>query len=247
MAHQLVLIRWQATKWPQLIFTPANANALFYVDDFYYSPRSLCSQTQWYWYQWCLSCTKKTFTGSKAPLGVKLTNLGANTANNVEIEFAYGAITGKKTITGFNLASLETKTVNFDEELTVLSGSNPIQVSAKLVGSDDDDVANNASSFSRCGRYTAEDKLVIAEEEWHLGGWCPRGAVMLDRLSKKYPDYFIGIAVHKQRPNGSCRIWYRYQRIVWFYRFSQCNCRTHRDHWSILPLKVISFKNCWST
>lgn len=179
---------------------PANANALFYVDDFYYSHEAYVPKPNDIGISG-VSVAPKDLTGSKAPLGVKLTNLGANTANNVEIEFAYGAITGKKTITGFNLASLETKTVNFDEELTVLSGSNPIQVSAKLVGSDDDDVANNASSSAVVGVTPAEDKLVIAEEATGTWcGWCPRGAVMLDRLSKKYPDYFIGIAVHNNDP-----------------------------------------------
>lgn len=179
---------------------PANANALFYVDDFYYSHEAYVPKPNDIGISG-VSVAPKDLTGSKAPLGVKLTNLGANTADNVEIEFAYGAITGKKTITGFNLASLETKTVNFDEELTVLSGSNPIQVSAKLVGSDDDDVANNASSSAVVGVTPAEDKLVIAEEATGTWcGWCPRGAVMLDRLSKKYPDYFIGIAVHNNDP-----------------------------------------------
>ena len=98
---------------------PANANALFYVDDFYYSHEAYVPKPNDIGISG-VSVAPKDLTGSKAPLGVKLTNLGANTANNVEIEFAYGAITGKKTITGFNLASLETKTVNFDEELTVL-------------------------------------------------------------------------------------------------------------------------------
>lgn len=179
---------------------PANANASFYVDDFYYSHDAFVPKPNDIGISG-VSVAPKDLTGSKAPLGIKLTNLGANTANDMEIEFTYGAVSGKKTITSFNLASLETKTIQFDEELTVLNGSNPIQVNAKLIGVSDEDIANNASSSAVIGVTPAEDKVVIAEEATGTWcGWCPRGAVSLDKLSKKYPDYFIGIAVHNNDP-----------------------------------------------
>ena len=119
----------------------------------------------------------------------------------MEIEFQYGSLSGKKTVTGLNLASLGSKSILFDEEITVLAGANPIQVTAKLIGATDDDAANNASASSTTGVTPAADKFVIAEEATGTWcGWCPRGAVMLDRLSKRYPDYFIGIAVHNADP-----------------------------------------------
>ncbi|MBK7008887.1 MAG: T9SS type A sorting domain-containing protein [Saprospiraceae bacterium] len=179
---------------------PANANASFYVDDFYYSQDVFTPKPNDIGISG-VTVAPRDLTGIKSPLGVNITNLGASTVNDMEIEFQYGSLSGKKTVTGLNLASLGSKSILFDEEITVLAGANPIQVSAKLIGATDDDAANNASASSTTGVTPAADKFVIAEEATGTWcGWCPRGAVMLDRLSKRYPDYFIGIAVHNADP-----------------------------------------------
>ena len=47
------------------------------------------------------------------------------------------------------------------------------------------------------GTVTAYVQKVVGEEltgTWC--GWCPRGAVALENMRNKYPDTFIGIAVH---------------------------------------------------
>jgi thiol-disulfide isomerase/thioredoxin len=189
-----------SNKVASIDFYPANANASFYVDDFYYTHDAYVPKPNDIGIVG-VSVEPKNLTGQKSLLGIKLTNLGSNVADNVEIDFKYGTVSGIKTITGLSLASLETKTVFFDEEITVLNGSNSIQVTAKLLGTNDDDAANNASSSAVIGVTPAEDKVVIAEEATGTWcGWCPRGAVMLDRLSKKFPDFFIGIAVHNNDP-----------------------------------------------
>ena len=70
-----------------------------------------------------------------------------------------------------------------------------------MTGIADDDASNNATSSNLTGVTPAVDKIVIAEEATGTWcGWCPRGAVALDKLSKKYPDHFIGIAVHNADP-----------------------------------------------
>lgn len=189
-----------SNKVASIDFYPANANASFYVDDFYYSQDVFTPKPNDIGISG-VTVAPRDLTGIKSPLGVNITNLGASTVNDMEIEFQYGSLSGKKTVTGLNLESLGSKSILFDEEITVLAGANPIQVTAKLIGATDDDAANNASASSTTGVTPAADKFVIAEEATGTWcGWCPRGAVMLDRLSKRYPDYFIGIAVHNADP-----------------------------------------------
>ncbi|MBK8701437.1 MAG: Omp28-related outer membrane protein [Saprospiraceae bacterium] len=198
--QSLGTFRLATNKVASIDIYPSNADAAFYVDDFFYSQDVFTPKPNDIGISG-VSVAPKDLTGIEAPLGVNITNLGASTVNEIEVEYVYGAATAKKTVTGLNLASLASTTVQFDDNITMLAGANPIQVTAKLIGVTDDDVANNASSSNTTGVTPAADKFVIAEEATGTWcGWCPRGAVMLDRLSKRYPNYFIGIAVHNADP-----------------------------------------------
>ncbi|HMT00167.1 MAG TPA: T9SS type A sorting domain-containing protein [Saprospiraceae bacterium] len=179
---------------------PSNANSSFYIDDFYYAhesfvpkPNDLAIRN--------LSVFPKDIVGLQSNLGINLINLGSSTINEIDLEYNYNGNSGNKNFSGLNMASGEVKTLFFDNQYTVANGANKMTVSAKLIGSIDEDTSNNITNLTINGVIPAADKFVIAEEATGTWcGWCPRGAVMLDRLSKRYPDYFIGIAVHNADP-----------------------------------------------
>lgn len=63
----------------------------------------------------------------------------------------------------------------------------------------DQDVCNDRSRLIMNAIVPAPNKRIIIEEgtgTWC--GYCPRGAVFLDRLTAKYPERFISIAVHNR-------------------------------------------------
>ncbi|MGK0317673.1 MAG: hypothetical protein ACI86M_003918, partial [Saprospiraceae bacterium] len=65
----------------------------------------------------------------------------------------------------------------------------------------DEDLCNDKSTISLFGLVPAVHKKVIIEEATGTWcGWCPRGTVALDRLSARYPDRYIGVAVHDADP-----------------------------------------------
>lgn len=51
------------------------------------------------------------------------------------------------------------------------------------------------------------DKKVWVEEATGTWcGWCPRGEVYMNYLYAKYPEHFVGIAVHQKDPM-ECKDW----------------------------------------
>ncbi|MDE7414384.1 MAG: hypothetical protein K2N05_11455 [Muribaculaceae bacterium] len=81
---------------------------------------------------------------------------------------------------------------------SVGSGSHEVVMTIiKVNGVADNYIANNSTKATVKERDIAFMRRVVVEEgtgTWC--GWCPRGAVGLEMMSQKYPDQFIGIAVH---------------------------------------------------
>ena len=179
---------------------PANANAQFYVDDFYYSHEPFTPKLNDVAIS-SISVPARDLTGFASPLAVELVNMGSNTITAANVEVQYGGNTITKNLTNLSIESLKSQVISLDQDLSFLAGANPIIVNVTMTGIADDDASNNATSSNLTGVTPAVDKIVIAEEATGTWcGWCPRGAVALDKLSKKYPDHFIGIAVHNADP-----------------------------------------------
>ena len=90
--------------------------------------------------------------------------------------------------------------VSISTDYKMVEGSNPITLSITSVNGiadADQDPCNDRSSVIMTAVTPAPNKRIIIEEgtgTWC--GFCPRGAVFLDRLTAKYPERFISIAVH---------------------------------------------------
>jgi hypothetical protein len=67
----------------------------------------------------------------------------------------------------------------------------------------DDNLDNNTITGTvEAFKYTYPKRVVVEEGTGTWCGWCPRGAVGLASMKEKYPDSFIGIAVHTSVQGG---------------------------------------------
>jgi len=96
------------------------------------------------------------------------------------------------------LAPMQTDTFRVDVPAPRQLGSFPLTVSVVPEdGAADALPANNTlTSTLTCLEYAFIRKVVVEEGTGTWCGWCPRGTVGLRRMSERYPDTFIGIAMH---------------------------------------------------
>jgi hypothetical protein len=130
-------------------------------------------------------------------------NLGTTAITSFDLSYTYNGNTINESVTGVNITSLNTYNYTFTQDLTLVTGNNPIVVTISNVNGSgaDDDVSDDSKTLNLNPVTPAANRKVVAEEgtgTWC--GWCPRGAVFMDDLSNKYGDYFIGIAVHNNDP-----------------------------------------------
>lgn len=79
-------------------------------------------------------------------------------------------------------------------------GNSAVQVSiTKVNDGDDEDMGNNTdvASINIVEEGCYFPRMVVVEEGTHINcGYCPRGIVVMESMRQRYPDTFIGIAVH---------------------------------------------------
>ncbi|MCB9223985.1 MAG: T9SS type A sorting domain-containing protein [Crocinitomicaceae bacterium] len=133
---------------------------------------------------------------------VTVRNLGTTTITSFDLEIAHNGATVLESITGVSIPSLGEYEYEFVGEVILTSGSNDVSVTISNVnGGTDDDAADDTKSLPVDPITPATGKVVYVEEgtgTWCQ--WCPRGAVMMDRMQKLYPDLFAGVAVHNNDP-----------------------------------------------
>lgn len=141
--------------------------------------------------------------GQNSTVSATVRNLGANEITSFDIAYDYNGSQFQESITGLNLASLETYDFSFDEQVTLVSGSMLLDVTISNVngagvdGNPEDDV----KSITIDPVTPAGGKMVLGEEAtgtWCQ--WCPRGAVYMDYMENTYPDFWAGVAVHNGDP-----------------------------------------------
>lgn len=126
-------------------------------------------------------------------------NLGTSVIESFDIAMTYNGTTITENITGVSIETYETYAINFTDELTLIGGENEITATLSNINElgADDVIEDDTKTLVLDPTVPAEGKMVVAEEgtgTWC--GWCPRGAVFLERMTNSYPDHFIGIAVH---------------------------------------------------
>lgn len=131
-------------------------------------------------------------------------NKGSEVINAVMIEAVSGDVTDTIMLTDLNLEKGQRTEFSVEDDLALTEEIKSINLSIASINNgtyEDQESCNNSASVSLQGFKAAANKNIVVEEgtgTWC--GWCPRGAVFLDYLSAKYPNRFIGIAVHNSDP-----------------------------------------------
>lgn len=141
--------------------------------------------------------------GQSLPITVKMRNQGTAAITSYDVSLDQnGGTPVVQHITGVNIASLATATLNFGP-ITLLSGQNTFRAIISNVNGagPDSDLIDDTVITKVTPTTPAPGKMVAVEEgtgTWC--GWCPRGAVYMDYMNEKYEGYFAGIAVHNNDP-----------------------------------------------
>ena len=139
---------------------------------------------------------------SKFP-SVDVRNLGLTDITSFDVTIDYNGSIVTENITGINLPSLATMTVDFTQSITLAGGMQNLTATLENVNGNaiDDNPSDDSQTTSVNSVTPAAGKLVIGEEATGTWcGWCPRGAVALDWMEHDYHGYFQGIAVHNGDP-----------------------------------------------
>lgn len=146
---------------------------------------------------------KYVLKGGEAEISYTIKNTGLNTINQMEVEWTDGVDTYTDQLTGLNVKFFETYSGKFKTKVSVADATQ-IDITAKVVsvnGVPDSVLENNVNTLVVRGLDKAIPlKMVVEEATGTWCGWCPRGAVNMELMREKYPDEFIGIAVHNEDP-----------------------------------------------
>ncbi len=130
-------------------------------------------------------------------------NLGTSDITSFDLEIDYNGTIVTEQVTGVTINSLEVYEVEFTNDVTLLAGSNDLDITiTNINGTSSDDNANdNQLTINIDPLVPAAGKIVLVEEATGTWcGFCPRGAVFMDNMSKNYGHFFAGIAVHNNDP-----------------------------------------------
>lgn len=141
-------------------------------------------------------------TGQELEVAGTVKNTGVNTINSVDITWTDGTNDYTETIDGLNLASLEEVAFVMDGSYTIIEGAQIVTATVSNPnGNTDMNDANDSSSKPITGYTPAPHKGVLIEEATGTWcGWCPRGSVNMELMHDRYPDHFVGVAVHNGDP-----------------------------------------------
>lgn len=134
---------------------------------------------------------------------ITVRNLGTTTITSFDLTAEYNGEIIEENITGVSIPSLGTYEVDFDGVLNVIAGEVPIAATVSNVngGDADDDPSDDTKIILLDPLIPAEGKMVLVEEATATWcSWCPRGEVYMAYMAEKYPDHFIGVAVHGGDP-----------------------------------------------
>lgn len=131
-------------------------------------------------------------------------NTGAETISSLDFALTSASGVSETALTDLNIESLAQDTIelggligNLEAGLTYYS-----LVISKVNGNIDADSIDNKLDFSMSATEPTPHKKVLIEEgtgTWCQ--WCPRGAIFMDQMAERYPEHFVGIAVHVGVPS----------------------------------------------
>lgn len=139
--------------------------------------------------------------GEKMNVTGTITNKAKKDITSVDVTYVLDGTTQTITDVKVEPAIKSLDSGNFSFEVTTPDATGIVySVSAtidKVNGQEDEYTANNKAEGTVMSLTKMPHRRVVMEE--FTGSWCgycPRGAVALEKLAEEYPDNFIGIAVH---------------------------------------------------
>jgi hypothetical protein len=136
----------------------------------------------------------------KLPFGIM--NMSPRVARNLQVGYSIDG--GAETVADFKttMGANTEKEFSFDHPGFNESKTHTIKFRLISVDGAADSYSGNDTVTSKIKVMDAvpRQRFVVEEGTGTWCGWCPMGIVALDQLSKKYPETFIGIAVHKSDP-----------------------------------------------
>ncbi len=173
----------------------------FYVDDvaFTYAPFTLPSVNAAMGYL----DIANGLVGQQRESALIVRNLGVSPITSFSVKMDANGTQSTQNFTGVNIASGATYAATLTNPVTLVAGVNTFIATVNNVnGSLNDGFAGDDSkTLKLIPAQPGKDKVVVAEEAtgtWCQ--WCPRGAVALAKMTKDFPGYFQGIAVHNGDP-----------------------------------------------
>jgi hypothetical protein len=173
----------------------------FYIDDVCYSYTPAVLEN--------LNAQVSTITpitglaGQTRNPSVEIRNLGLTNVTSFDVDFEYNGTIITENISGLNMVTLDVYQVNFNNSISLISGTNPGIATVYNVNGlgQDDEPLDDQMTINIEAITPAAGKLVIGEEATGTWcGWCPRGAVALNWMDHDYEGYWQGIAVHNGDP-----------------------------------------------
>jgi len=182
---------------------PVNGNS-FFIDDFGYEYSEETPEIINDAIVTLRTPEPSALAGKVTPFSGEFKNGGQTVIESFMLEATLGSEVIPVEMTGLSLAEGESTTFDISSGYAIPEGNTSVSLAIKSVNGgefEDEDLCNDESIIPLFGLVPADHKKVIIEEgtgTWC--GFCPRGTVALDRFSARYPDTYIGVAVHNDDP-----------------------------------------------
>lgn len=124
----------------------------------------------------------------------------ATTITKYKATLTCGDFTTEREIDGLNIEPNATHTFQFNENLPAPTAGEPQKFTVKVLINGEVEITSEGEIATQA--YQPTKRIVAEEATGTWCGWCVRGIVSLATLKEKYPDTFIGIAVHSGDPMG---------------------------------------------
>jgi len=139
--------------------------------------------------------------GQNVSPSVSILNAGQNALTSFDVNLNYNGQNYTQNITGVNVASIASYTVNIPALSLAAGLNNAVVTISNINGGNDDNANDNTLTQAVDPVVPAAGKIVVGEEAtgtWCQ--WCPRGAVFMDLFAAEYNGFWAGIAVHNGDP-----------------------------------------------
>lgn len=122
----------------------------------------------------------------------------STTITSLEATLTCGEFTSTVSLADLNVAPYGTQSITFPDALPAPTAGEPQQFEVVVVVNGSEEIVAEGEIVSQA--YQPAKRVVVEE---HTGTWCqacPAGHVYMEMMAEKYPDTFIGVAVHQNDP-----------------------------------------------